>query len=343
MATKSLVKAIKIIFAAIIIISLALFIRSTDLQKIWTSLLQVGFKFFTIIVTTFLAYLLGAVGWRFCMSADGRKIAVPMLFMIRQVSETVALLNPASIVGGEAVKVALLKNAGLKSINVIPSIIISRSIMIATHVFLLVIAGLTIAISLPPGILRQNIAIAGLVFSILVIIFMVVFKHNDRLRTLFVSTNLQVPGSRMGKIKTRIKSVLREVHLYLATERKAVVFSALFFALHWIIGSLEFYFILKFLGININLADALFLDMGVILFKSAGAYVPAQAGFEEYGNKIMLSLIGIAGNEIWMTVSLLKRIRQLFWITASGFFYLYVRKNGSDLFNRTNGNIICEP
>ena len=91
--------------------------------------------------------------------------------------------------------------------------------------------------------------------------------------------------------------------------------------LHWIVGSLEFYFILLFLGVKTTVAKALLVDMGVIVFKSAGAFIPGQIGIEEYGNKVMLGIIGIAGGTIWITVSILRRARQLAWILLSLLVY----------------------
>ncbi len=44
-----------------------------------------------------------------------------------------------------------------------------------------------------------------------------------------------------------------------------------------------------------------------MLFKAAGAIVPGQIGVEEYGNKVMLDVIGIVSNEIWLVVTLIRR------------------------------------
>lgn len=71
--------------------------------------------------------------------------------------------------------------------------------------------------------------------------------------------------------------------------------------------------------------------MGVILFKSAGAFVPAQIGVEEYGNKIMLAAIGLPETEIWVSASILRRARQLFWIFLGLTIYFVVIKKSNIL------------
>ena len=114
---------------------------------------------------------------------------------------------------------------------------------------------------------------------------------------------------------------------FFKTNKKGLLYCTLLFTLHWIIGSLEVYFILKFLGIKAGVLQVIFVDMGIILFKSAGAFVPGQIGVEELGNKVMLELIGIPDAEVWITVSVLRRSRQVFWIVCGMLFYfLYTLK-----------------
>lgn len=66
--------------------------------------------------------------------------------------------------------------------------------------------------------------------------------------------------------------------------------------------------------------------MGIVLFKTAGVFIPGQIGIEEIGNKIMLGLIGIPDTDIWVTVSILRRSRQLFWIAFGLAAYLIIYK-----------------
>ena len=112
----------------------------------------------------------------------------------------------------------------------------------------------------------------------------------------------------------------------LRNHKKVLFLSGVFALLHWVFGGLEFYLILKFLGLKVSVLQALLVDLGVVLFKAAGAFVPGQLGVEEYGNKIMLAFIGIPAEEIWVTASVLRRARQLFWIVFAVIVYFLVFK-----------------
>ena len=74
--------------------------------------------------------------------------------------------------------------------------------------------------------------------------------------------------------------------------------------------------------------------MGVSLFKTIGMIVPAQIGVEEYGNKVMLDVIGVVSNEIWLVVTLMRRGRQLFWLLIAGIFTMIISKKSNIKLHR---------
>ena len=93
---------------------------------------------------------------------------------------------------------------------------------------------------------------------------------------------------------------------------------------YWIFAAVEFVIVLRMMGLDINLMQAIAVEMGVSLFKTIGMIVPAQLGVEEYGNKVMLNVIGIVSSEIWLVVTLMRRGRQLFWLIMAGIFMMII-------------------
>src|SRR5690606_17120148 len=128
-------------------------------------------------------------------------------------------------------------------------------------------------------------------------------------------------------IRLKIVRFLEEVPSLFRQNSKALAWSVFFALLHWFFGALEFYFILKFLGMEVSILQALLIDLGVVFFKAAGAFIPGQIGVEEYGNKIMLMAIGIFNPEIWLSASVLRRARQLVWTAFGiGVYLLFFNK-----------------
>lgn len=314
-------KIIKVIFVLSIIISLVVYILNTDLHLVKTSLKHVRWNFCWLIIVTVIAYFLGTLGWRYCLGPNKSSINLMKLFWIRLIGETVSLFNPGSIIGGDMLKVALLKSYNIDRNTVINSVVISRFLMITSQISMFLLASFMLFGQM--GNTFKNIVwVMLMVFLVSIILLSTAFfipqvngiKYPEKY---FKQNNLL-----LNKWKQSLKNTLRQTsHLY-HTEKKALLLSFLFFCLHWLVGSTEFFLILNFLNSDTTIIQGLLLDMGVIFFKSAGAFVPGQIGIEEYGNKFMLDLLGVSGISIWISASILRRARQFFWLALSGFGYL---------------------
>ncbi len=310
------------------IIFLFLFIRATDFNKVRSSLQQVGYRFFYLLTITCLAYLSATIGWKFCFGKVAKSISLLNLFFTRLIGETVSIINPTSIVGGEAVKVYMLTGKGITQQTIVISVLISRMIMILTQVLLFFLSvsilGVTLSgtgLQLPSFPVFTGLLILSAVLLLWYLANATWFRN--LLRTI-------PPGAAMLRFGSRVKlkrafwwSAFKE---FFKANKKRVALSVLFFTIHWMIGSLEFYFIGAFLNVKIGLLQALVIDMGVIIFKSAGAFVPGQIGIEEFANKVMLSMAGITDTEIWVTASILRRSRQLCWMLFGVVAYFWIYK-----------------
>jgi len=126
--------------------------------------------------------------------------------------------------------------------------------------------------------------------------------------------------------KKRSININRNLIDYYKKSKVKLVAALVISALHWVCGAGEIFIILWHFGADVSLMEAVSMEMGILGFKSAGAFVPGQIGVEEYANKVMLGLVGIASNEIWLTVSVLRRVKQLFWLAAAGLLSIPIYK-----------------
>lgn len=297
-------KWLTLIITICILISLYFFIQATDMNRVMASVSHVGYRFIVLILVTGLAYFFATVSWQFCLGNKRKSVSLGTLYLIRHVGETFTLFNPASVVGGDSLKAVMLSKYGIDSKRVVASVLLSRLMMIASQLTLFISSFITLMIQMP------------------------------MLRGLDLGTQtagvLPFIASRSKALRSKIEEFLREIPPLIRENKKFMALSGLFAVLHWIFGALEFYFILKFLGIDITIVQAMVIDLGVVFFKTAGAFVPGQIGFEEYGNKIMLSIVGISSDEVWITASILRRARQLVWIGLGvAFYFLFFKKKGT--------------
>jgi glycosyltransferase 2 family protein len=321
----------KWIKAGILLVMLAFvffFIRATDMSKVAASLQQVGYRFIYTLLITFLAYWLATVGWRFCMEMKNRHLSTGYLFLVRHVGETTGFINPTGVIGGEAVKVYLLHNKGIEKQSVILSVLISRLLTIGTQVLMFFIA----LVILLASSFRFSFTLPTFFSALSVVIIIGCLLLSWYIsKSVFVKNLLQANKfghtilAYYGRLKLKLMEWRMAFTQFIRQNPKAVGQASLYFMAHWLLGSLEFYIILHLLGVPTGVMQALLVDMGVIFFKAAGAFVPGQVGVEEYGNKIMLALIGIADMDIWVTASILRRTRQVFWIAFGVIAYLLLQ------------------
>ncbi|TJZ52418.1 flippase-like domain-containing protein [Sphingobacterium olei] len=320
-------RRLKMSLLLIVLAFIAIFIWKTDLSAVKKEISNIGFRVIYIFACTFFAYLLGTWGWRMCLGADKRKISISQLFIVRQIGETVGLYNPTSIVGGDLFKVELLKRYCVDTQIALNSVLVSRITAILSQVLLflsmilwLLLSPFGSGISRLFGLWLYAFISVLIIAKIALFIWMGTRKH---LETIPVNDT----ESAYRRLKRYIKMLLFDVKFFFRNDKKAFWYSYFLFFLHWVVGSLEFYLILHFLGYRASVLHGLFLDMYSIAFKSLGAFIPGQLGIEELGNKFALSTIGITSLSLWVTVSLLRRTRQLCWIAIGFILYFFIKKD----------------
>ena len=297
-------KWVIIVITISILISVIAFIQATDIEKVIASVLNVGYKFIWLLVFTGIAYYFGTLSWQYCLGDQYKAISTVKLYLIRHVCETVSLFNPASVVAGDALKIVMLEDYGIEEKRVVASVVLSRIILITGHLSIFVITALVLLI--------QN---SG-------------FRQADVYENAVGWFPFIVNKLKLLQVKTA--TYLKELPTFYRHNKKALGWSVIFALLHWLVGALEFYYILRFLNIEVSILHALFIDLGVVFFKAAGAVIPAHIGIEEYGNRVMLMAIGVPEMEIWISASILRRARQLAWLIIGVIIYFFLveqRKN----------------
>lgn len=301
------------------------FFYAADFVMVMKSLQKIGFRFFILILITFFAALLSTLGWKYCMAEDGKKIPLSKLFIARHIGEMFAVINPTSVVAGDALKVYLLRKEGVSKKSLAASVLISRLLKILSQ---LVIFAVIIFYILNQK-LNVKFKFDNLIFYILAIPVAIFIVYNLVIRLTFLQKYLV--KSRIGNhivvrvkfLSNKLKLVKEEVVIQFSQNKKGLIISFFLFFIHWLLGPLECFFIMKFMNIDITAMQSLLMDHGIVVIKSLGSFIPGQIGVEELGNKLVLSLIGVFAAQTWLTFSVLRRTRQLFWIIVALIMYLF--------------------
>jgi len=317
-------KAIKVILLLLVLGFVGQFIMHTNFQEIGGYLKQMPFTFLGVLGLSFFAYLCATIAWRLCLGEDSSKAGIGQLFMIRHVGEMLSVFNPTSVVAGETLKAHYLNKRGISTQNSISSILMSRILIILSAFLLMLLSSIYLIVNTFGADKNLILVILGAIilggFGYLLARFLLHSK-------LYLAKAMKKLQNRIGKkyisdsLCASVEDINRTSHIFYNHNRNKFTLAFILSVVHWILGAAEFYLILKTLGFEISLLNALAIEMGVILFKTIGAIIPGQVGVEEYANKIMLEMVGIASNEVWLVVSIMRRARQLFWVGVAGIFY----------------------
>ena len=315
-------KALRILLVVSIFISFYLFLRATDIGESIRLVKHLGINALWIVLCTFGAYLAGTSGWKYCIDSDV-KLPFVQLFMFRHIGNTIALFNPTSAIAGEMFNANRLIREGVDGQVAYKSVLLSRIMMTLSQlIILLLVFGwflLFLSGNLPDTFKYAFWGCLELFMVVISVLLYLLLKEGDEVQSVRSDKKWRRFLHRVEEMRVSLAEYIRR------RPRKAIL-ALFFFTVQWILASLELFFILGFLGFDVMIWDGLFLDTVIIVSKSAFWFIPGQLGAEELINKFALYLIGISSLNIWLSVSMLRRIRLLFWSAVAGIFYMGLGK-----------------
>jgi len=278
----------------------------TDLS--WRLLIILVFPFG---VTT----LLDTLGWRYAFRRD--TVPFRALLGARLAGEAFNLTTPTASMGGEAVKAWLVRPWAPLGES-LPSVIVAKTtIVIGQALFVLV--GLVAART---ALASDSLVIQGmewlLVVQIVAVGGFVVVQAGGALSG---STRwLQ----RLGWLSDRRREPLTQINDELAhfyrREPRRLTLSIVFHFLAWLIGALEPWLILRWMGLSVSLAEAAAIEAFSTGIRFAAFLVPGYLGALEAGHMAIFAALGLGG-PAGLSFTLIRRVREAAW-TGLGFLAL---------------------
>jgi len=300
---------------------LYLFINTSDLDRIGAQLSQVGWRFFIILVPVFLGQLLATAAWRCCF-LDHPSFTLLKLFTIRLMGESLTQINPTNFLAGETMKAMLLNRAGISYRRSIVAITAARIIMLLSSATIVLI-GLSIGLAQSGTVLVYLAPLLALLLTGVVALFLWLLSRGIPIFSFPVAL-LRRRFSRFRRLivlERKLRKIDSDFTLFYRERRDDFARAYFLSLLHWLGGATELFLILTFLGVPVGFSSCIAMEVGIICFRAMGAFVPGQIGIEEYANRLMLSVIGAPGAELWISVSIIRRARQIFWIGMGALFF----------------------
>lgn len=325
----------KYIFYLLALGLVLLFVRSLDMEVLIAQYHKMGWHFYGVLAISLIAYTFGTLGWLLCLDQVLRWSRFKPYFLARLIGESFSLINPTGVLAGDVLKVHLLRRKGESRAKVVESVTISRVLLWVSFVLVLMVTLVLFSYG------RISSTILLLVLSLLLMgcaVLLLVLLFHPRA---YIYRGVEWIQKRLKW--TWLEKRLEAVHTYNANtiqmwklHRSKLLFAVTIFGTHYLMGALEFKYILWSLGVHIEFSMAVYLEVATSFLRSVMSFIPGQVGIEEYGNKYFLSMLGIKDDSIWMTVSIIRRLRQLLWLTLSviAYFWYFKPSRAQSLVNK---------
>ncbi len=312
------IKVILLLLGVVTVSGLVVHIGPERIYRTCVSLGAVGLV--VMLVPSTAMYLLDCVGWQLTLGRHKAAVPFARLFMIRTAGELVNATTPAAYVGGEPLKASLLKTFSVPMADGLASVIVAKTTMtIAQILYILLGIGLSIwVLVLPASASTNHLSGLTVIVSLGLLLFatamFIVIQRQGLFAVMFYV--MAQCGIRITALEAKREQLLAldEAIVDFYTRNRAPFFlSAGTFFGGWLVGALEAYVIVRYLGEPIDIVTALSIDALTTLIKGGTFFVPGSIGAQEAGTLMLLRAYGYS-DVTGMTFAILRRVRELIWI-----------------------------
>lgn len=319
----TLLKAFFLIFGLVL---LGLLVRDMDAAEILRHIRQVGSAGIGLVIALYaVTFLADVAGWQLTFKTIPLNLRwLQRLYCVRMTGEAFNNVTPLGAMGGEPVKAMLLKSRyGVSYRESGASLILAKTVILIS---LVVFLGLGFLVLMPSEHIQSSykavagIGLAGFTTAITLCFLVQRFRLSSWLGRL-------VGGSALGhRLETALR-VIHEVDERLAsfyTERRARFAGALALAfINWLLGVVEVYALMQFLGYPISFVDAWVIEAMAQLVRAGTSFIPASIGAQE--GAFILACSAITGDPtLGFALSVIRRVREIVWIIGGlGLWLLY--------------------
>jgi putative membrane protein len=281
-----------------------------DPAAVFASLRQLSWRFLVILVFPAIPVMVfDTLGWRYAFLRD--RVPFATLLRTRLVGEAFNLVTPTAALGGEGVKAWLLRDR-LPLDESVPSVIIAKTtITLAQGVFLLLgIALASIGFGRSPLLLGMQWLLGLEVLAL--VAFIVVQTRGVVVWTVGLLERLGVRQEGAGHTAARVD---RTLHTFYRHTPRRLTLSIMFHLVAWLLGAVESYLILQFIGVPVSLLTATVIEAFGTGVRFATFLVPASLGVQEGGFAVTFVALGLSATD-GVAFGLVRRLRELVWVAV---------------------------
>jgi uncharacterized protein (TIRG00374 family) len=301
-------KALKTLLLVAGVILLGILIATNDPAEIFASITRLSWRLLVVICFPFvLVTTFDTLGWRYAFVRD----AVPFgtLLWARVAGEAFNLTTPTAALGGEAVKAWILRGHVRLDEGISSVIVAKTTITIGQGLFLLI--GIVVAWF---SDLRGSPLVSAMLWLLVVEVVALGLFVIAQTRGMFGWGRRALERLELGAggSAETVYRVDRGLAQFYRTEPRRLVLSLLFHLVAWLLGTIEAWLILRFLGVPASLTTATIIEAFGTAVRFAAFMIPGTLGVLEGAYAVTFVALGLPA-PLGVSFGITRRVREIVW------------------------------
>jgi putative membrane protein len=288
---------------------------------------SMGWGLVLVILLELAVDAMNTVGWRFTFPHHERHVGFGSLFLVRMAGTAFNQVVPSASVGGEPLKAMLLRDS-LPLSSALASVFTAKlTFSIAQGIF--AFSGLLLTfhrLHFPPRVLLGLVGALALVMG-LVALFFWLQRRGLFSTTAGIANRLRLPAAWIELARRGTSSLDEHIREFLTHRRGDVARSVASHLVGLLIGTLQVYILLRWLGLPADAVTCIAVESVTVLIQVVAFLVPGLIGVQEGGKILVFTALGLPA-QAGFSVGIAFRLNQIAGITLGlmAFAFLHWRK-----------------
>ncbi len=303
-----------LILTLLAVVFLAWMLHQVGWDLLLAHIRQVGWYWPLLLLPYGLVNLLGAVSWRYLLISPASRPSVSRLFWLRLAGESLNQLTPTASMGGEPFRVTRLAADGVPWQEAAASVVIQKGVMVTSLVLFICVGLALVPLVLPESAAHLGwLSLATLVLGSGGVAFVIVQRKHPCTGILRLLEKCRLCPAALKAKEAELASLDAALAGFYRDHPHRGLLAFLLFFLSWLLHAVEVAVIFWLLGHPLGWGLVVALDALAMLFAGLGFMIPVSLGVQDGGN-ILLALGFNLGAALGAAFSVLRRLREAFWL-----------------------------
>ncbi|MBI3304233.1 MAG: flippase-like domain-containing protein [Deltaproteobacteria bacterium] len=291
---------------------LGFLVWNVGVSEVAGHLRQIGWLAPLVLLPYIAVALCDAKGWACAIPFTAQAGEVPLwrLALARMAGEAVNNLTPTATIGGEPVKVYLLRAHGLTTDAGLASVVVAKTALTVSQI-VFILLGLPFFLY-RLGWVRQGWWMLGPLLVLAYGFVMLLIRWQRRGLMSMAARALRrllPPWHRLEHWEERARRIDAHLLGFYDGNAREFIASTIYHFLGWMLGAVEVLFFFHLIGVSVASVDALIIETMLQPLTAAALIIPGSLGVQEAGGVFLCRLLGL-DDGAGLTLMALKRARE---------------------------------